>query len=678
MLGPKFGELALLQGLLTDEQLEKSLQMQEILRELGIEKRLGDILATKGWLTRGQVNDILGIQGVESEKDKTEVGGYRLVARIGRGGMSTVFKATQVCMDRVVALKILSPRIIERKGVIERFRHEAMLVGRLNHPSIVQGIELGEEDGYHFFAMEYLEGETLQEILDREVRLDVKAALHYALQIAGALGELWSNRIVHADLKPGNIMITKRGEAKLFDLGLAVDLNNEEVMQTQKGRVFGTPYYISPEQILTQSDLDVRTDIYSLGITLYMMLSGDLPFRACSRAIVMNKHLTEPIRWPPDISRKVPGSVMELVLRMTSKEREERYQSAEELVEAIERILQGGGHGKRQLPVHGNRDLLRVAPKPRKDKSERRDAVENVLFVRADLHRYMLHGEVNDDLPKLLKSLVPGDDLQDYMKRAIFALMDGSLEQSREILKSAKLNGFDVSTALHCIAAVQAPPGMVYVPAGPFLMGSNGVPEESPQREAYTKGYYIDEGLVTNLQYMDFVEAARHAPPVHWERGKISRDIKDLPVVNVSWADAADYAQWADKRLPAEMEWEKAARGTDGRRWPWGDKWVKDRANCSKSDDHRVSSVGKYPSGMSPYGCYDMAGNVMEWTQDDFAPYPGHDGSGQFSPGRKVARGGSYIHQPDFVRCSSRFPLDPLEKVDFCGFRCVRGLKWEI
>lgn len=673
------GQIAVERKLITADQLDHALAIQKTLREVGIVKRIGDILVLKGWVQRAQVDELLLTQGVETEKEKSEIGGYRLLSRLGRGGMSTVFKALQVSMDRIVALKVLSPRMHDREEVVRRFKREAQLLGRLSHPNIVYSIEVDDCDGYLFFAMEHVEGQTLKEILDSETSLDVEYSLKLTRQIADALGYLWSHNIVHGDLKPGNIIVSPEGTAKIFDLGLAIDYEWEDGVPMEKGKVYGTSYYVAPEQITGAKDLDVRTDIYALGITLYSMLTGNLPFRSCSRAIVMNKHLIEPIRWPIEVSQVLPGSVMNLVTRMAAKERAERFQTTQELVEEIDRILAGRSVHTQYLPIFPERHFVRMSIKPRHPIQRRTEAVSRVIKTKGLLDRYLAAHPGGGDYRQRLERVIPASGFNDSMKKALFLLMEGRIQDATEILLAAHKNGYELSTILNCIAAVQSPPDMVYIPSGPFMMGSDHVPEEAPAHEVYLKSYYMDEGLVTNVRYFEFVEATGAAPPKCWGGAKRpGRNVRDLPVTTVSFNEAHAFARWAGKRLPTEAEWEKAARGPSCLLWPWGTKWVDGRCNCARSDDGRPSVVGKYTAGISAYGCYDMAGNVMEWTVDDFAPYPGNEGDrGRFSPGQKVVRGGCYLDRPEDVRCAARRGLPPESRLDTCGFRCVKDVPFQ-
>ena len=240
---------------------------------------------------------------------------------------------------------------------------------------------------------------------------------------------------------------------------------------------------------------------------------------------------------------------------------------------------------------------------------------------------------------------------------------------------------------------------MVQIPAGPFMMGTNydrADPQDRPQHTVKLPAYWMDKYLVTNAQYAKFVAATSHRAPLNWKDGTIPKGEKMRPVTMVTWYDAMAYAKWAGKRLPTEAEWEKAARGTDGRRWPWGNKMEPERVNTYYNMGS-ATNVNAFPNGASPYGAFDMAGNVDEWTADDFAPYPGGDAPVDLFQGKipvvtsekdkdmkvadmvpttvkgkyKVLRGGSWKGDPFSTATYHRKPDWANYASDFYGFRCA-------
>lgn len=227
---------------------------------------------------------------------------------------------------------------------------------------------------------------------------------------------------------------------------------------------------------------------------------------------------------------------------------------------------------------------------------------------------------------------------------------------------------------------------MIYIPAGEFIMGSDEGEnyDEQPKRKVFLDAFYIDEYLVTNAQYKEFIESTGHKAPYidkfwaikyNWQENSYPSGTGDHPVVLVSWYDAATYAKWAGKRLPSEAEWEKAARGTDGRVWPWGDEWLK-----GKSASHGCGSlmpVGMFEEGNSPFGCYDMAGNVWEWVadwhkEDYYRHAPAMNPKGPDEGEFRVLRGGSWIHDAGSSRCARRYSRPPEYADNYIGFRCAK------
>jgi serine/threonine-protein kinase len=282
-----------------------------------------------------------GSSGRDSGRSRIKaIGGYELISRLGSGGMGAVFKARQTSMDRIVALKILPRRLARDASFVERFLREARTAGRLSHANIVSGIDVGEADGYYYFAMEYVEGETLFQLIKREGGLEGARALGIVTQIAGALAYAHSHDLIHRDVKPQNVILAADGTAKLCDLGLARSTEEDQGL-TATGTALGTPHYIAPEQIEGRGDVDGRADLYALGATLYHMLAGKPPFTAPTGAKVMAMHLSEA---PPPLAEEVPGvspALAGLVARLLEKTPDDRYRSAEDLLEDLEQIAAG-------------------------------------------------------------------------------------------------------------------------------------------------------------------------------------------------------------------------------------------------------------------------------------------------------------------------------------------------
>ena len=274
-----------------------------------------------------------------------EIPGYRIIRKLGSGAMAHVFMATQLSLDRVVAIKVLPPSLSESAEYVERFYKEGKAAAKLNHPNIVQAIDVGEAGGYHYFVMEYVEGHTLHDEIVENTKagkvFSEKDALRIIIQVARALEHAHKQGLIHRDVKPKNIMVTNEGVIKLADMGLARVADDVKAAQAEAGRAFGTPYYISPEQIRGEVDIDLRADIYSLGATLYHMITGKVPFDGPTPSAVMVKHLKEPLIPPDHINTTLSAGIGEVVEVMMAKDRDQRYASTSDLLLDLEAIQRG-------------------------------------------------------------------------------------------------------------------------------------------------------------------------------------------------------------------------------------------------------------------------------------------------------------------------------------------------
>jgi eukaryotic-like serine/threonine-protein kinase len=264
-------------------------------------------------------------------------GRYRLESKLGSGGMSTVYLAVDEVLDRAVAIKLLHREISEEADQLERFRREARAAARLSHPNLVGVIDAGEDDGRPYIVFEYIEGRTLKRRLQEEGRLPVDEAVAYAIEIGRGLTAAHARKLVHRDVKPQNVLIDPDGRAKVTDFGIARSLESKGLTAT--GRVLGTTDYVSPEQAMGE-DVDERSDVYSLGVVLYEMLTGDVPFRAETQVGVAMKHVNEPM---PDVQARRPevsAAVASVVDRATTKDPRDRYGTVAEMVRDLEQTLE--------------------------------------------------------------------------------------------------------------------------------------------------------------------------------------------------------------------------------------------------------------------------------------------------------------------------------------------------
>jgi eukaryotic-like serine/threonine-protein kinase len=261
---------------------------------------------------------------------------YRLDEKIGSGGMSSVYRAFDPTLERWVAIKLMHRDISHDPDQLERFRREARAVAQLSHPHVVTVIDAGEDDGAPYIVFECVEGETLKERIRRLGRLPVAEAVAYAIEIGRALEAAHAHRLVHRDVKPQNVLIDRDGRAKVTDFGIARSLEAQGLTAT--GRVLGTTDYVSPEQALGH-EVTGQSDIYSLGIVLYEMLTGETPFKADTQVAVAMKHVRDPL---PDVQRRRPeasATLAAVVERATAKETQNRYHDVSEMVHDLEEVL---------------------------------------------------------------------------------------------------------------------------------------------------------------------------------------------------------------------------------------------------------------------------------------------------------------------------------------------------
>lgn len=291
--------------------------------------------------------DVLTVPSVDTRPDSLSdrvigqvVGGSRLLFKLGGGGMGGVFKGHHVALDIPVAVKILHAHLADKDPVfIKRFIREARAAAKLQHPNIVGVMNVGFENGLHYLVMPFVSGGSAASLLTKTGRLPLEQVLEVAVDMARALILAEEHNLLHRDIKPANILFDEKGGAKLADLGLAKSyLEGQDVGITQTGIACGTPLYFSPEQAKGTRHLDIRSDIYSLGITLYHLINGSPPFKGESAYVIFQKHVHEPLPPFDDDVPQLPDAVMELLKKMTAKNPDDRFASAQELLDALEAL----------------------------------------------------------------------------------------------------------------------------------------------------------------------------------------------------------------------------------------------------------------------------------------------------------------------------------------------------
>jgi serine/threonine protein kinase len=270
-----------------------------------------------------------------------QIPGYQLLEKLGQGSMGTVYKARQMSMNRLVAVKVLLPRLSADPKFLDRLTREAHLAARLSHNNIIQAIDVGSAGPLHYFVMELVEGQTIREIVDKGKIYPEGEAVEIILQIAQALQHAHRRGLIHRDVKPANIVLTTEGIAKLADLGMARETDDAVRARREKGVTMGTPYYIAPEQIRGREDIDGRADIYSLGATLYHMVTGHPPFHYQEVDRVLMAHIEEELTPPDHLNQALSSGLGEVVEFMMAKDRRRRYRKADDLILDLECLLSG-------------------------------------------------------------------------------------------------------------------------------------------------------------------------------------------------------------------------------------------------------------------------------------------------------------------------------------------------
>ncbi|MGH7214370.1 MAG: serine/threonine-protein kinase [Tepidisphaeraceae bacterium] len=337
-------------GLATRTEIEFCREQQKQASDPN-QRSLADLLVEHQFITPNQAKRL---RQQLDERKSSQIPGYQLLGKLGKGAMATVYKARQLSLDRIVAIKVLPRKMSENPEFVDRFYKEGKAAARLSHNNIVQAIDVSSTpDGYHYFVMEYIEGQTLYDLMQDGKSFSEAEALDITIQIADALAHAHERNLIHRDVKPKNIILTPGGVAKLTDLGLARATDDKEAAESEAGKAYGTPYYISPEQIRGEVDIDFRADIYSLGATMYHLVTGRPPFEGETPSAVMHKHLKQPLTPPDHLNTALSAGIGEIVEVAMAKNRDERYGSTEDMVEDLHGVRAGESprHAKRAIDL---------------------------------------------------------------------------------------------------------------------------------------------------------------------------------------------------------------------------------------------------------------------------------------------------------------------------------------
>lgn len=342
-----FEAIAVELGMMTVSQVDECRAIHRTLLDLGLTSTITEVCLKKGILSSTQVAVVESALG---RRGDVVFPGYEIQSKIAEGGMGVVYKARQISMDRLVALKVLLPKFANDQEGRERFLREARAVAKLSHPNVVAGIDAGEVGGVYYFVMEYLDGEPMDQELRRRGPLPWREAVAIVYQVALALDHADRHGIVHRDVKPGNIMLLKEGVVKLADLGLAraTATASDDAALTQAGTIIGSPAYLSPEQARGEVTLDIRSDIFSLGLSFFEFLTGQRAFAGTNPMSVLTELLTRDIPVEKLASIDAPGSLNKVLAKMTQRDPVLRYQTPQLLCEDLDALLKG------QAPLNAN------------------------------------------------------------------------------------------------------------------------------------------------------------------------------------------------------------------------------------------------------------------------------------------------------------------------------------
>jgi serine/threonine-protein kinase len=334
------GRLVVEKGLATQGEVEQCMMLTESAAHDG--KNVGGlagVLVAQGVVTKAQLQRLK--PELEEQKSNRQIPGYQMLSKLGAGAMATVYKARQLSLDRIVAIKVLPQKHNNDPNFIQRFYDEGKAAAKLNHANIVGAYDVGQAGDYHYFVMEYVDGRTVYDDISKKGAYSEEEALEIVTKVAEALNHAHEQGFIHRDVKPKNIMITHDGTVKLADMGLARAVTDREAAEAEAGKAYGTPYYISPEQIRGEIEIDFRADIYALGATAYHMVTGQVPFEASNPSAVMRKHLTEDPTPPDHINESLSSGFSEIIEVCMAKKAKKRYSTTEDLLHDLQAVRRG-------------------------------------------------------------------------------------------------------------------------------------------------------------------------------------------------------------------------------------------------------------------------------------------------------------------------------------------------
>ncbi|WP_437961039.1 bifunctional serine/threonine-protein kinase/formylglycine-generating enzyme family protein [Sorangium sp. So ce119] len=650
-----------------------------------------------------------------------------LLRPLGQGGMGVVWAARHLALDTDVAVKFIRPeRVAANPALVARFQREARATARIAHPHVVQVMDYGAVDGaVPYLVMELLRGFSLAELLERGGRLSFATARSLAQQVGSALESAHEHGIVHRDIKPHNVFITEGSKGyplfvKVLDFGVAKLAGDAAAPSanpalTETGVVIGSAPYMSPEQLEGSKDVDLRSDLWSLGVVVYETLTGARPFEGSSFVSVGAAVLKGKFRPATEQRPGLPPSIDDWFAKALSVDPSCRFQSAREMVEAFLGLEPGIVEVDAPAGRHHPAAFATTVAAPVDLRGAPRGAGE--------LAREPATAGALADAPATAGSVADaaaGRTALHPLAAARPAARTPSGARAARLRRAAPLAAAASAAGAGVFLFLRPPPagssgcpdGMVLIEGAEFQMGSDADAEtpsdETPRHGVTVRSFCLDVTEVTVKAYSDCEACERPRQTVEsegltpngrsfWSQFCNGPEALDHPINCVDWYQAKAYCAASGKRLPAEAEWELAARGKDAWTYPWGHAPPSgERLNacgpeCSGMLTERLEKVGKgpwprmysdgdaapatapvgrSPAGRSPAGVLDLAGNVWEWTESHYCPYDRDD----CDDSRRVLRGGGWdTVEGQYVRSAHRRPSASTARGWSIGFRCAKA-----
>ena len=623
-----------------------------------------------------------------------KIGDYDITNALGKGGFGSVWMATS-SEGATVALKLLNPQALDNQKVVKKFFHEAMILAKLDHPNITKLLEFFPDGDNYVIVMEYVEGIELKKLLQQQKGLmPFNQAYKIAMQSLDAFQYAHEHGILHRDIKPANIMINKNGDAKIMDFGIA-KMGTTASHDTAASML--SVHYTPPERFDKSREIDQRSDIYSLGLVLYEMFAGRRAFSATETSQIMFSHLNEIPEPPSKYSPNLPPQISKAIFKALEKDPEDRFPDFKAFKQAIQ--LEQGEIDDATSVVDLDATMA--------------DATIDVGAVEKTAPPKVAKAPAASEKkkpPMAMIAAIIAFVLIAGSAGGYFFLKKGPAETEQATVETPTTVPAEKKSA----ALPKAGPGqknargfnevnnqkdgsiMVAIPAGEFTMGSDKYSAERPVQKINLDSYYIDKYLVTNEKFTKFVEESKYKTDAEKEGAgnvRIGRRWKKVdgaswkkpdglttidgkenhPVSQVSYNDASAYCKWAQKDLPTEAQWEKAARGPDANEYPWGNSDPNDTSANFDNIIGTTTPVTEYEKGQSFYGVQDMAGNVYQWCKDWYGTgeRAANNPAGPKEGKERVIKGGSFIEGMESLRSANRDRYEPNYSSFLFGFRCA-------